>query len=206
LAGASAGIVPPTLPGAGSIASPPMMAPRSPDSPPDASDVLNPFRCATEHRFVLSIDPGGDAGQVQGWLESASTVLFDESHLPRFGASGPTDGLQADLSLWWSIYTLDEENGPGFWFYGAPATEIAHVAGGGGVADARQLVYTTQSLGPVAVGDTLVAHHIPTDRYLAIPATALYGTEDRTMRGECAAIDARWRFAPRGTADLSRTP
>jgi hypothetical protein len=178
----------------------------------DEPDVLNPQRCASNEPYVLSIDPGSRSGQVQGWLESAPAVLFDENDLPRFGLGPRPEEEGGDLALWWSIesYPAGVEGGsegPGaLWFYAAnDSTEVVHVPVDrpAAIGDATTLPFTSWSIGPVAVGEMAVFRHVPTDRYLAVQAVDLYGTEDGVWRGECAAIDARWVFAPRGTGDFS---
>ena len=180
---------------------------RGPENP-SAVGVLNPQRCATDEPFVLSIDPGGSSGEVHGWLESAPTVVFDENDLPRFGSNFDGD-QESELALWWSIAALDED--PSLWLYAThAATELAHVAlqNPAEIGDATTLTFTggpegLVSVGPVRVGELTVFHHIPTDRYLALQAIDMYGTEDSDRRAECAAIDARWFIAPHGTGDFS---
>ena len=180
---------------------------RGPENP-SAVGVLNPQRCATDEPFVLSIDPGGSSGEVHGWLESAPTVVFDENDLPRFGSNFDGD-QESELTLWWSIAALDED--PSLWLYAThAATELAHVAlqNPAEIGDATALTFTggpegLVSVGPVRVGELTVFHHIPTDRYLALQAIDMYGTEDSDRRAECAAIDARWFIAPHGTGDFS---
>jgi hypothetical protein len=174
-----------------------------PPDRPGPEDVLNPSRCASEHPFVLSIDPGGNSGEVQGWLESAPAVLFDQFSLPRFGLqSTPDEEADGELSLWWSIAELGTDGrGGALWFYaGNGATEVAHVAASSpaAIGDASALSYASWSIGPVEVGEIAVYHHLPTDRYLAVLVVDLYGTEDSDRRELCAAIDARWLFPPGG--------
>jgi hypothetical protein len=168
----------------------------------DPSNVLNPQRCASEHPFVLSIDPGGNSGEVQGWLESAPAVVFDRFSLPRFGLqTTPDEEADGELTLWWSIAELGANGDGALWFYaGNGATEVAHVAASrpAAIGDASTLHYASWSVGPVKVGEIAVFHHLPTDRYLAVRVVDLYGTDDRDRREICAAIDARWLFAPNG--------
>jgi hypothetical protein len=200
---------------AGSMAPPPPPVPSGPPDPfdpfaPGANDVLNPQRCATDHPFVLSIDPGGDSGEVRGWLESAPQVVFDRSNLPRFSSGGPapSEDPDAELSLWWSISELSEDRPGSLWFYAASAsTEVAHVSvrSFAAIGDATHLPFVSWSVGPVAVGEVAVFHHIPSDRFVAMRALDLYGTEDSDRRELCAAIDARWAFAPQGSGDFSRS-
>jgi hypothetical protein len=170
--------------------------------------VLNPQRCATDEPFVLSIDPGGASGEVRGWLESAPSVVFDEFDLPRFGRGFAIEEGDA-LSLWWSISSLDVD--PSLWLYTSnAATEIAHVQvrHPSQIGDATALDFLAgssdlTSVGPVKLGELTVYHHIPTDRYLALQAIDMYGTEDTDRRDTCAAIDARWFVAPHGTGDFT---
>jgi hypothetical protein len=65
-------------------------------------------------------------------------------------------------------------------------------------------MYTRENVGPVSVGEVVVWHHLPTDRYVAVRIEALYGTE--RGRVECAALDAAWIFAEPGTAKFPRLP
>ena len=172
---------------------------------PEPFDPLNPRRCASDHPFVLSIDPGGQSGEVQGWLESAPQVVFDEYNIPRFSMDGPTHDDDGELALWWSISSLDN-NGGSLYFYAVNRSmEVAHVAVNrfSAIGDARGLPFVSWDVGPVPVGEIAVFHHIPTDRFVAVQVLDLYGTEDGDRRETCAAVDARWRFAPPGTADFS---
>lgn len=202
----------PNVAGSGSV---PMQPPSEDDPPagmegenPAAVGVLNPQRCATDEPFVLSIDPGGASGEVRGWLESAPNVIFDKNDLPSFGASFDL-GSNQNLTMWWSIAALDVE--PSLWLYATnPSTEIAHVPvrNVAEIGDARALTFVgmspdLDSVGPVALGELVVFHHGPTDRFIALQAFDMYGTEDSDRRELCAAIDARWFVAPHGTGDFS---
>jgi len=179
-----------------------------PPEGPDAGifDPLNPQRCASDHPFVLSIDPGGQSGDVQGWLESAPQVVFDEYNLPRFSADRWGPDVGGELALWWSISSLDDESGGSLYFYAVNGSmEVAHVPVNrfSAIGDARNLMFVSWDVGPVPVGEIAVFHHIPTDRYVAVQVLDLYGTEDGDRRSTCAAVDARWRFAPPGSATFS---
>ncbi len=172
----------------------------------DPFDPLNPQRCASDHPFVLSIDPGGQSGDVQGWLESAPQVVFDEYNIPRFSVDGPAPEDDGELALWWSISSLDDARGGSLYFYAVNgAMEVAHVAVNrfSAIGDARNLPFSSWEVGPVPVGEIAVFHHIPTDRFVAVQVLDLYGTEDGERRSTCAAVDARWKFAARGSANFS---
>lgn len=124
--GTAGGAAPPP-PIAGNVAPPPMGMAGRPADGFDPNDVLNPQRCASDHPFVLSIDPGGRSGEVQGWLESAAAVRFDESGLPRFGLNGFGDESNSELTLWWSIAEISVDGRPGaLWLYGNGTTEVAY--------------------------------------------------------------------------------
>jgi hypothetical protein len=168
--------------------------------------VLNPHRCASDEPFVLAIDPGGASGRVSGWLESAPSVSFDAHDLPRFGVqTDPMTDAGGDLTLWWSIESLNGDRSA-VWFYTLNgATLVAHVAvtHPADIGDARGLMYSDWSVGPVGLRQLAVFHHTPTDRFIAFQVLDLYGTEDSDRDGLCAALEARWFVAPVGSSDFS---
>jgi hypothetical protein len=180
-----------------------------PDVPPPdfpGGNVVNPRGCPTQQPIVLSLDPGGVSGHVRGWLESAPYVVFDDGGLPRFEfAGGPSDDPNAELSVWWSIASLPGDGAPGqvYLYATNAATEVAHVAQSdiSAIGDATALQYVKGHVGPVEVGHIAVFHHIPTKRYLAVRALDLRAGSgnDPDIGNQCAALDARWMFAPLGS-------
>ena len=141
--------------------------------------------------------------------------MFDDAGLPRFGNGINAEGSDA-LMLWWSIASLgppgeDDPSQDSLYVYTLNAqTELAWLTAQSPkeIGDAKELPYTSWSnglipVGPVKLMEITVLHHIPTDRYLAMQVLDVFGADDPLRRAECAAIEARWMMAPKGTGDFS---
>lgn len=114
------------------------------------------------------------------------------------------------LETFWSIATTKDGTGTGF-FYADVHREkkecrvararVAHVAE---LRDARRLDFTTESVGPVSVGEVVVVEHAPTRRYLALVLDAIEPTDPRTAgAGPYAYASLRWYLTSEGSADFS---
>jgi hypothetical protein len=173
-------------------------------TPVDPDDPLNPQRCAVDEPTVLTIDPGGRSGEVTGWLESGPTLIFDDRFLPRFAGGAALPMRQNDLALWWSIASLEvDAEGGELYFYALSSDTV--LAEAHGETDASRLMYVDDAVGPIPVGEVVVWHHLPSNRYLALRVEALYGT-DSTRHAQCAATDASWIFAEPGTSKFPYLP
>jgi len=164
-----------------------------------ALGILNPQGCATMFPFVLTIDPSGDTGSVNGWLESAPSVAFEQG-LPRFAVGFIDTG---DISTFWSIAYRDSSGGSAMYFYGGlePGSpiEIAVAEGAKDFSeiDRNSLKFTQGATRSMTVGEIAVIYNPDNGVSIAIRVDAFYDTDtsvDSNGFNNCTAIDASWSF------------
>lgn len=155
--------------------------------------ILNPQDCDSDRPFVLTIQPSGDRGSVSGWLESSPQLAFKDQ-LPRFD-----NAPDPDLALWWSIASIDQDNGTFLYFYGEnDATRVA-VANGARTfdeIDSDSLVFDDWVTPMVGVGAIVVFENVDTKERVAMRVDDVLDTDPSSefAGGLCAALTASWSF------------
>lgn len=173
---------------------------------------LSACASASPDNAPASPPPTVRAGVVEHWAEATTHLGVD---VDEAGEAKVTIGTArpAGLDAFWSIASTTRTGGTGF-FYGDPfrtpkETRVARadVARIQDLHDAAALDYTTESVGPIAVGGTVVLQHAPTGRYLALVVDAIDPTDARTAgAGPYAYARVRWYLSEPGRGDFSAAP
>ena len=152
-------------------------------------------------------------GVVEHWAESSEHLTIDLDSQPArvvLGAARPS-GLDA----FWSVASTAGA-GTGFFyadgFRASGETQVAHLPSVHRVQDvhdAGAVDYSHAAVGPVAPGEVVLVHHIPSGRYLALVIDTIVQApgDARTLgAGPYAFATMTWYLTAAGSADFSAAP
>jgi hypothetical protein len=152
-----------------------------------------------------------ETGTLDRWPEATEHLTLDFATEPAVASLG--QARPSGLDAFWSIASTSGA-GSGFFyadFFRTPSeTRVAQAKAVARVADIRDASafdYSQRSVGPVAPGDVVLVHHLPSDRYLAIVIDAIHPADARTAgAGPYAFADVRWYLSAAGSPDFSAAP
>ena len=152
-------------------------------------------------------------GKVERWPEASEHLSVDFDSEPAHAALGAA--RPSGLDAFWSVASTTGA-GTGFFyadsFRDSNETRVAHLPSVHRVTDihdAAAVDYSHTSVGPVAPGEVVLVHHVPSGRYLALVIDTIErapGNAHSTGAGPYAYANMTWYLAAAGSADFSAAP